>query len=302
MPLYNHTGYILPKDRDYGVEKEVERVMSSAPSFQVAGKPIAGAGKGKIVLGWKIIEQARGKFENRIQGIGDCVSFGYAGAFDYTLACDIVIRGENETFADCATEWIYGTSRVLVGKGRLGNGDGSVGAWAVKAGLNHGNLFRMAYGQYDLSTYSKQRAKSWGYRGLPLSLEQEADQYAIIENGIPARGYEDCRDAIVCGYGVLCCSNRGYSDKRDKDGFLRPSGSWSHCEHFHSADDTRRPGLCKQNSWPPNWVSGPTMHDAPPGSGWIDAEEVDKICRQNDTWIIPGVNGIKRSVIDWDWV
>jgi hypothetical protein len=191
---------------------------------------------------------------------------------------------------------------VLVGKGRLGNGDGSVGSWAAKAGLNHGNLFRHSYSNVDLTTYSKQRAKSWGYRGLPLDLEQIADQWPISEMAIPARGYEDVRDAIACGYGVFCCSNRGYSDTRDKDGFLRPSGSWAHCEHLHSVDDTRRPGVCKQNSWPASWVKGPTMHDNPPGSGWVDAAEVDRICRQNDTWIIPGVNGIKRSVIDWDWV
>jgi hypothetical protein len=301
MPLYNHEGYILPKDRDYGVEKEVDRVMSSAPSFAIAGKPIAGAGKGKIVLGWKIIEQARGKFENRIQGIGDCVSFGYGGGFEYTLSCDIVIRGENETFVDYATEWGYGASRVLVGKGRLGNSDGSVGAWIAKAGLIHGNLFRLPYDNVDLSTYSKQRAKSWGYRGLPLSLEETADIYPISEMCIPARGYEDCRDAIACGYGVFCCSNLGFSDKRDKEGFSKPSGSWAHCMHMHSIDDTRRPGVIIQNSWPASWISGPESNN-PPGSFWCDASVVDRICRQNDTWIIPGVNGIKRSVIDWEWV
>lgn len=301
MPLYlDKTGYILPADRDYGTEKEVERIMADVPLLTAAGAPIVGTGAGKVVLLHKVVEQVRGSFVNRVQRIGDCVSFGTAGALEASYACDIAFRNESEQWADVATEWIYGTSRVLVGKGRLGNGDGSVGAWAARAVLHHGNLFRQRYGEHDLSTYSGQRAKSWGHRGLPLKLEETADQYPVPSMPPACRNYSELRDAIANGYGVSVCSNYGFRDTRDAEGFSRKSGSWAHCMHFHGVDDTpKRPGALCQNSWPPTWISGPKRHDQPDGSFWVDAETIDGMLQQNDSYIMPGLNGIQRTHI-WD--
>ena len=68
----------------------------------------------------------------RNQGnIGTCVSFGTARAVEYTMLAEIA-AGEAEQFRTVATEPIYGGSRVEVGKGKLGRGDGSVGAWAAQ--------------------------------------------------------------------------------------------------------------------------------------------------------------------------
>ncbi len=302
MPIYiDKTGYIPHNKRDYGVRKDVERIMQDVPLLTDAGAPIVGTGAGKVVLLHKIIEKVRGSFVNRVQRIGDCVSFGTAGALEASYAADIAIRNQPEKWVDIATEWVYGTSRVLVGKGRLGNSDGSVGAWAAKAAFEHGNLFRERYGTHDLSAYSGQRAKSWGYRSLPLELERTADNYQTPSMPTLCRSYSEMRDAIANGYGVAVCSNYGFRDTRDSQGFSRKSGSWAHCMHFHGVDDTPgRPGALCQNSWPATWISGPKRHDQPEGSFWVDAETIDGMLRQNDSYILPGLNGIQRTEIIWD--
>lgn len=302
MPIYiDKTGYIPHSKQDYGTRKDVERIMQDVPLLTAVGAPIVGTGAGKVVLLHKIIEKVRGSFVNRVQRIGDCVSFGTAGALEASYAADIAMRNEPENWADVATEWVYGTSRVLVGKGRLGNSDGSVGAWAAKAVFEHGNLFRAKYSQHDLSAYSGQRAKSWGYRGLPLELERTADNYQTPAMPPLCRNYSEFRDAIVNGYGVMICSNYGFRDKRDANGFMRRSGSWSHCLYGHGVDDAfRDPGGLIQNSWPETWISGPKRHDQPEGSGWVHAEDIDGMLRQGDSYILPGLNGIQRTEIIWD--
>lgn len=297
MPIYiDKTGYIPDELRSYGVRKDVDAIMSSMPEFAIAGKPISGAGKGKICLAFEAINQARGgAWVDFVQGIGDCVSFADMMAKLVSLAGDIVARGEQEEFREISTEWSYGAGRVLVGKGRLGNGDGSIGSWQVKADRIHGTLFRQPYGQHDLTKYSAKRAKSWGYRGLPLDLEQTADLHQIPEDAIPARGFEDIRDAMASIYGAFICSNQGFSDKRDSQGFARPSGSWSHGMGCIGSQDTNRPGILIYNQWPATWISGPRTHNQPQPSFWADAEIIDKMCRSNDAWIIPGLNGIKKT-------
>jgi hypothetical protein len=60
--------------------------------------------------------------------VGSCVGFGTCNAIRRTMAME-VYQGEYEEFADIAEEIVYGGSRVEVGGGQLGRGDGSVGAW-----------------------------------------------------------------------------------------------------------------------------------------------------------------------------
>lgn len=301
MPIYiDKTGYIPHSKQDYGTRKDVERIMQDVPLLTAAGAPIVGTGAGKIALMHKVIEQVRGSFTNKVQGIGDCVGLGSVGAIEVSYAGDIAFRKQNEKWVDVSSEWPYGAGRVLVGKGRLGNSDGAVGAWVAKAMFEHGNLFREKYGQHDLTKYSAQRARSWGYRSLPLDLERTADNYQTPTMPILCRTYADMRDAIANGYGVAVCSNYGFRDTRDAQGFSRKSGSWSHCMHFHGVDDTTRPGALCQNSWPASWISGPTRHDQPPGSFWVDADTIDGMLRQGDSYIFPGLNGIQRTEIIWD--
>lgn len=302
----NKFGYVLPEKRSYGAEKEHQRIMQDMPLMSAAGRPIAGTGAGKIVLLHQCLTQIRGSYPIYSQTIGDCVSHGWSKGIMATLSSDIVVRGESEEWPghDIASEWIYGTSRVLVGRGRLGNSDGSIGSWAARAVLEHGTLLRKKYGQFDLTRYSGRVAKDWGYRGLPVrELEPIADEHPISRNAALVTSYEQARDAIANGYAVPVCSNQGFSDNRDSQGFARPQGSWAHCMCFVSVDDTgNRPGLLCDNSWGANWINGPKRHDQPDGSFWVDAQVADRMLRQEDSFAIPGYEGFVKRDIEWSLI
>lgn len=290
--------WIPPEERDYGTSKEHDRVLQSMPLFTAAGSPIIGTGEGKVALLYKLYEQVPGSvYSQVIQRIGDCVSFGWAKAIETFHVFEIATGKSSESWLHpLATEWIYGTSRVLVGRGRLGNGDGSIGSWMAKAVQEHGTLHRKQYTAVDLRRYSGQRAKSWGYRGLPYDMENIADENPVTKVAL-ITSYEQARDSIANGYPVAVCSQQGLTNRRDREGFLRGSGRWAHCMAFTAVDDEyRRPGLLVDNcSWGPNWCSGPKRHEQPDGTGWLDADTCDRMLRQQDSYAVAGYDGFVEN-------
>lgn len=298
----NKTGWIPHDDREYGVVKETDRIMQDMPLLSASGHPIMGTGKGKTVRLDRVLVDVAGYYPIVRQTIGDCVSFGWAKAIMLTAAADIVVRGEAEEWPgnEICTEWIYGTSRVLVGRGRLGNSDGSIGSWAAKAVTEHGTLLRTQYHGFDLRRYSGRRAKDWGYKGLPATqLEPTADEHPVSRKPALCSSYEEARDAIANGYAVPVCSHQGFSRTRDRDGFLKASGRWAHCMCFFATKDDSRPGLGLDNTSWGAWCSGPNPDELPDGCGWIDASTADRMLRQNDSFAVPGYNGFAARTIEW---
>lgn len=233
--------------------------------------------------------------------VHNCVSHGWAKAIEILIAVQIASHNKPEEWPGVlvATEWLYGTGRVLVGGGRLGNGDGSLGSWQAKAVKEHGVLFRRRYENADLTTYDGKRAKAYGYRGLPVQLEPIADEHPVQTTALITT-YEEARDAIANGYPVPVCSNQGFSNRRDEQGFARPSGSWAHCMTLISSDDTGdRPGLLCMNSWGESWISGTRRHDQPEGSFWIDAETCDRMLRGKDSYAVSNFKGFPRQQLDY---
>jgi len=278
--------------------REVERFVSSLrrPVFGAAAAPLRDTGKGKVVLLHKYLEAVvNGPFPIHRQTIGDCVSHGWGLAVDILKAVEIELRNEREIWnGETATEPIYAFSRVEVGGGRLGNSDGSIGAWAARAVSEYGTLVRAKYPIDDLRRYSGSKARAWGRRGagVPDSLEPVAREHPVRTVSL-VTSYEDARDAIANGYPVPVCSMQGFTDRRDNEGFARPSGSWAHCMCFVSVDDkSRRPGLLCVNSWGPDSVSGPTRHGQPDGSFWVDADVADRMLRRDpDSYSLSGFEG-----------
>jgi hypothetical protein len=208
----------------------------------------------EVSPGWKV----------GAQGIGDCVSWGNAHAVDVAAAVDR-ITGKTGQWQFAATEPIYGGSRVEArGKpeGSGGYSDGSYGAAAAKWLKNFGVVHREPFTDlgYDLTKYSKDRAKSWGNYGCggqgdrgrldAIAKKHPVGQVALV------RSFDEAAAAIESGYPVAVCSGRGLSRTRDKDGFAAPSGSWAHCMCFTGVRYDR-PGLLCQNSWGTTWISGP---------------------------------------------
>ena len=234
--------------------------------------------------------------------VHNCVSHGYGKGIENTYAIEIDLQKEYNKFPGrVATEYIYGSSRVLVGQGRLRNGDGSLGSWMNKAIMEHGVLFRQKYmdGKYDFTTYDGQKAKRMGFRDFPYELEDIADENPVLESPL-VTSYEDARDSIANGYCVAVCSMQGFSERRDNEGFARPQGQWAHCMTFIAVDDAhRRPGLlCDNRSWGERWISGPTRHNQPEGTFWVDADTVNRMLRQQDSYAIANVTNFENRVDD----
>lgn len=264
---------------------------STTPVFAASAAPLQGTGKGSVRLLYEHVRKVVGGDIILTQTIGDCVSQGWAQARDYVACAQIVAGLRQRWIATCATEPIYALSRVEVGGNKI-RGDGSVGAWAAKAVSQYGTLSRIKYPTVDLSVYSGERARRWGSTGCPDELEPIARERQIKTVSL-CTSYEQARDAIANDYPVVVCSQQGFDEQRDADGFMRPRGTWGHCMIFTGVDDSfRRPGLLCQNSWGPHWISGPKRHDQPEGSGWVDAETVDRMLRiQPDSYAVSGFVG-----------
>jgi len=273
--------------------------------FKTAAPAIQDSGKGKIVLLHEFYrEVVDPQCRSHNQGnYGTCVSQGWGMGVDVLQASEIK-AGKREKFAaKASTEYIYAISRVEIGRGGCGWGDGSNGAWAAEGVVKYGTLHRMKYldGKYDLTNYSGEISRRWGAprAGAPDELEPIGKEHPV-KTVSPVRSYEEARDAIANGYPVPVCSNYGFRSVRDKDGFARPSGSWSHCMLFVSVDDEySRPGLLCWNSWGEDWISGPTRHNQPSGSFWVDAEVADAMLRQDDSYAMSGYTGFESQDLDY---
>lgn len=229
--------------------------------------------------------------------VSNCVSHASACACNVLRAVEISLGDNQKWIAETSTEDIYYGSRVVIGGNRI-QGDGSIGAWAVKymQRSSHGTLFRIKYDFADLSVYSGDRAKAWGSnRNVPSGLAQEAKK-TPIDAYTACKNYEEVRDALANGYPVIVCSQQGFSQTRDAEGFAKPEGTWAHAMCFIAMDDKfKRPGVLCMNSWGPNWISGSKRHNQPDGSFWVDADIVNKMCKMGDTWAISGFNGFKKK-------
>ena len=297
MPDFSHLmGWVDDQDK-------VNTVLSKAkmPYMSSYQQNICGAGAGKKSDNVSIIKSIHGgKFPIIVQETSDCVSFGLAGAIN-ALKCIRKFQGKYEEFGGfTSTEDIYGGSRILIGKGQLGRGGGSVGTWAAEYVTKYGTLVRKKYGNIDLSTYSGARADDWGIRGVPKELLPFAEEHQV-RNYSQILTWEEFRDAIYSGYPVTVASNRGFSGQRDKDGFLMGRASWPHLVYFIDVQDGSRPGGLLVNSWPVSWVSGVERDDTPPGCGWVPAEVIVRDMLSNrDSYCYTDYEGYPAQNINWE--
>ena len=249
------------------------------------------------------------------QGIGDCVSWGWE------LACTIAAavqafnsRGEFAFSGEYATEPIYGGSRVEArGKKRGGYSDGSYGGAAAKWVTIWGALLRQNYShvngankEYDLTSYSSDKAKEWGNYGC--GGEDDADKLDLHAKEFPVRHAVLCTTfdqsalAIANGYPVAVCSGYGFGS-RGAGGWLQRKGSWSHCMLFCGVRFDK-PGLLLANSWGNSW--GDKMQHYPesmPGefkkcSGWVSRDDVNGMLRGEDSFAV-GQLELKRQPLVW---
>ena len=270
------------------------------PLFSQHNQAIKGSGRNKKVLLWKLFEHITGgPLVPHIQEIGDCVSHAWALGVDMLTAIQMTLFNSQEQWiAKAATEIIYAGSRVEIGGGL--RGDGSMGTWAKDYCEQYGSLLRQPYlnGKYDFTFYNGFKARELGAKGVPNNLEPLTKLHPVRTAKLVTNWDEAC-DCVANGYPVTLCSSIGYTNKRDKAGFLRRGRPWMHAMLLIAIDNqSERKGGCIQNSWGHNWVSGPTRHEQPEGSFWADAKNIEMALKQGDSFALSGYVGYPRQDID----
>lgn len=295
---------------------EVARVVAALPAQQGCPARFADyldsrADDGKTVLLWEPEIRLYGKLKPTWdqRAVGTCVSFGWGRGLNDIYLRMVAEGKSDEPPGDVATEPIYGFSRVEVGGRRLGRGDGSLGAWAAKGAQKYGNLFRTTYGTVNLSQYSENLSRDWGYNGVPDSLEPTA-RVQIAKSVAQVQTFNEAWQAIGSWYPVPVCSDQGFGDTLS-DGVLAPQGNWAHCMLFRGKVVSKRRGrlLICQNSWPKNWIRGGdpvieaadgTMIELPEGCFGVEERVADRMLRQDDSFSVSDVLGFPvRDEINW---
>lgn len=271
-------------------------LVESMPEFRIVGD--AGDNETANVRLWDAaIAVTGGHLPNYPQQVGDCVAFGVKNAVEY-LQCVQMTRGPPATFRPIFPSYVYGTSRVQIGGGRL-RGDGSLGVWAAKAVQQHGVLAS----DFDrCPKYSGSISRDWGRNGPPQWALEEGRNWPV-QTVAQVTTPEEVRDALCNGYPVTIASNFGSRNFDRRDGRLvaRGNGSWAHqmclIAYDGSAPSGERYFYCL-NSWGANAHPQP-LNGEPPGGFWITWEQCRRIVRQGDSFAFSGFEGFPAQDLDF---
>ncbi len=251
---------------------------SKRSPFRDVATHLSRFGEGKVACLWKPWEQVTGReWLAHHQKGPDCVAHAAGGGMDLLTTIQIAWGEKAEKWiAKSSTDAIYSGGR-LVTHSRLGAG--MPGEWAVHYLKTYGNLLRQPYPPYDLTSYDIEK---WSKTKLPNILLSIARKHPLIAY-TPVLSWQEFRDAIAAGYPVLFTGKLGFENaKRDKEGFVKPKGSWNHAWLGAGIDDkNNRPGACLLNSFSPRWASGPKRHGQPDGSIWVDARYIHQQCHKH---------------------
>jgi hypothetical protein len=236
------------------------------------------------------------------QKIGDCVGNSDALCWSLEAAIDIVVRKEPEEFKYmCSAEACYALGREA--GNMLGRGDGSYGSAQAKADITMGTLWMTKYDGVDLSTYSGARASSWGASGVPNNLKPIALQTKLKQSYAVKNADEAWTIIGLNKRPIQMCSNVGWESTKDKTGFCKQSGSWSHalclCARRTLNGEKQ---LMVRNSWGDyNYEQvAPVPFDCPRGAFWASFDSVDKAIKQGDSFTKIDVDGFKRVSLNWE--
>ena len=283
-----------------------ERFVASLPFPTLASAGPGLADEQRETLLYPALFSVAPDWKRGAQGIGSCVGWGWALSCDILAACDIVVRGESESYGGRVLEAsVYAFSRVEARGGRpAGMSDGSYGGAAAKAVTQFGTLhYGIDYGGQTFGEYSANREKTWGNTGVPNELEPFAAKHRVATTTLVA-SFKEAGVAIQNGYPVAVCSGQGFGMTRDADGFCRAAGSWSHCMMFAGVQYGSRPGLLCVNSWGAS-NSGKHYPETMPErfkecSFWVDADVCDRMLSGRDSFAIAGYEGFApRRLPDW---
>jgi hypothetical protein len=272
------------------------------PTLAEAAPNFVADEKKDVFLGGHLL-QVMPEWERLAQPIGSCVGWGAALSCDILAACDILLRKEPEVFGGRTLEAsIYAFSRVEArGVSLNPGGDGSTGFHAAKAIRDFGTLhYRVDYNGKKFADVSGSLEKTWGRHGVPNDLEEFAKKRKVREVTL-VKSFSQYAAAIQNGYPVFICSSRGFNMTM-KEGWLSPSGTWMHCM-MGCGVRWDRPGGFVPNSWGECYrgsVDSRLPRQFQRSGGWVDADVLDKMLAQEDSYAVAGYNGFEQTDMpDW---
>ena len=246
--------------RKPGIAKEQFDLLDSRGVFaqlHIRGQTMPTAGR-KMML-YSLARKVLGKDTlNYPQQIGDCVSFGAKNATEYVTCTQILAKAQAIHGDDVAAvaayvaaarikfrpifpPYYYGTGRVYVGGGQMGNQEGSLGSWMAEAVQKYGALFSDEPG---VPAYSGKVAAAWGDPNPGPDL----DKWKDFASGYPVKAvaqvksWDDLVKAITNGYPCPTASNVGYDMEASSDGFHRQTTDWGHQMCIIGVDETYQNG------------------------------------------------------------
>jgi len=249
------------------------------------------------------------------QGIGDCVSWAYELGCTLAAAVDIFVKREPWQWSGpFATEPIYGGARVeALDKKTASWSDGAYGAAAAKFVTRFGALHRIDYSlatglaDQDLRTYDADKAKRWGFYGCGGKHDGgQLDNVAKsqpVRNAYRVKTFEEAKAAIESGFPVAVCSDQGFGPRK-ADGFAGTIRKpWHHAMLFGGVRYDHD-GLLVSNSWGNSWgtkapLPGVEWDAVKKCSAWVDDRVVDNMLSRGDSFVLTGVDGLRRRRIDW---
>jgi hypothetical protein len=317
------------EDENFGYRpdpKGVEAFLAELPQplFRQAGAETVREAKGIDTFLYRSAQKAHvaryGKpWVVERQGIGDCVSWGWAHGIFVAQAIDWETGRLAEPPSFPSTETIYGGSRVEA-RGRSGDGaspvggwsDGSYGAAAARWVRDWGVIYREEVVGHDLRNYSPDRAKAWGAYGAggqgdggkvdTIAKKHPATYVALVTT------WAEAAAAIEAGFPIPVASMQGFASKRDAHGYAAASGQWAHEMCFvsvrYAKNGSPSDALLCLNSWGPNWISGPKWPaDMPDGSFWVARPIVERMLSAKDSFAVGSVAGFGwRDLHNGNWL
>lgn len=297
------TGWFRDQD---AIDENLDPLRTTQFDATPAGRAVMAADEDVYL--WRVVRKAAGRdplgswYPNIDQkNVGCCVGAANKHVVDVLGGAQIVMSNRPGEWKPIAVEPSYALSRVEIGGKRI-SGDGSVGAWIVRADKEYGVVPMEKVGSHDLTVFSPERARSWGRTGCPDDLEPAAREHPVKGVAL-VKTAADVERAIRQGYPVLVCSDQGFRMERDGTGRCSPQGTWYHAMSIIGVRTLNgKTQFFVLNSWGNNAHTGPVVPaDAPPAGFWADAAVIDRMVRQGDSFAISDLNGFPARKPQNDW-
>lgn len=304
-------GWIPPKERTKAQKESHVAAMASMPAaFQLRGTYHETTGRVSL---WQALQQVLGVNDSKLlpfnwQTSGSCVGAGGGNMAKTVMAVEIM-QGEMEEYRELWWPYTYGRSRLRAGM--RNPGEGSLGSTYAEAATKDGYLARdekAGLPEFGVKQNWLQLSSSvevrWSDGDSSHALEcREIALLHLIRTAAPIGSSAEAKAALTNGYPLTLASNFGTRGIRARGNPPINVGEWNdNWPHQMSCEecwDHPTEGLVFliQNNWGPDAHPAPTQGE-PPGSFYITASTMDRICR-DEVFAFSYFSGFPTRTLDW---